>query len=378
MTTASRPPVHATPRADASIPSWCALRSRGDMAAGSVLFHAPSHVFQAPGGGENQLVQTGRHLERLGVRVRPFSPWIDRLEDARLLHLFGMSREGLELARVARARGVRVVLSPICWVEPRAIVALAPGATRAAWDLGKWAVKVAAPRWPSWRRALLSIADAILPNSRAEARQLARLFGADPGRIHVVPNGVATGFADATPGRFRAEYGGDDLVLFVGRIEPRKNVLGLIRAVVALGLPLAIIGEAPPGREEYAATCRRAGAKSVRWLGAIGHDDPLLASAYASARVFALPSWFETPGLAALEAALAGCALVITPFGCTREYFGEWAEYARPDRGPSLRRAIERAWRDGPDARLSAHVGTHFCWTDVARRTAEVYDHVTS
>ena len=48
------------------------------------------------------------------------------------------------------------------------------------------------------------------------------------------------------------------------------------------------------------------GGEAVRWLGASDHDDPLLASAYAAARVFALPSWFETPGLAALEAALAG------------------------------------------------------------------------
>src|SRR3954464_5083379 len=105
--------------------SWSSSRSRGEMEPGSVLFHAPSSAFQAPGGGENQLVQTGRHLEALGIRVRLFSPWTDRLEDARLLHLVGMSREGSELARVARLRGVRVVLSPICWVEPRAIVALA-------------------------------------------------------------------------------------------------------------------------------------------------------------------------------------------------------------------------------------------------------------
>src|SRR4051794_14716868 len=79
--------------------SWLAARSRGEMVPGSVLFHAPSFVFQAPGGGENQLLQTGRYLEALGTRIRLFSPWADRLEDARLLHLFGMSREGLELAR---------------------------------------------------------------------------------------------------------------------------------------------------------------------------------------------------------------------------------------------------------------------------------------
>ena len=66
--------------------------------------------------------------------------------------------------RVARSRGVRVVLSPICWYEPRALAAFAPDAARVAWDLAKWTFKVAAPRWPSWRRALLAIADAILQN----------------------------------------------------------------------------------------------------------------------------------------------------------------------------------------------------------------------
>src|SRR4051794_11793160 len=144
MIAASRLHLPTTRPTAARGPSWCTLRSRGEMAPGSVLFHAPSSVFQAPGGGENQLVQTGRHLEALGIRIRLFSPWTDRLGDARLLHLFGMSREGLELARVARTRGLRVVLSPICWIEPRALAALAPGPSGMAWELAKWAVKLAA------------------------------------------------------------------------------------------------------------------------------------------------------------------------------------------------------------------------------------------
>src|SRR4051812_19834811 len=155
-------------------PPWTVARSQGTMKSDSVLFHAPTSAFQAPGGGENQLVQTGKQLEDLGVTIRLFSPWLDRLEEARLLHLFGMSREGLELARVARARGVRVVLSPICWYEPRAIAFLAPDRTRVAWDLAKYAVKRVAPRWPSWRRSLLNLADVVLPNSVAEAGQLIR------------------------------------------------------------------------------------------------------------------------------------------------------------------------------------------------------------
>lgn len=356
--------------------SWLAARSTGATAPGAIYFHAPSSVFQAPGGGETQLVQTGRQLDEAGLPVRLFNAWTDRLEEARLLHLFGMSREGLELARVARARGVPVVLSPISWVEPRAIAAEAPNAIQGVWRLAKWGLKFAAPRWPTWRRSLLDSADAVLPNSRAEAGQLVRLFGADPGRIHVVPNGVSPRFAAADPTRFRSQVGTADCVLYTGRIEPRKNVHALVAAAKAVGFPLVVIGNTPPGQEAYRRACAQAGGNGVTWLPAVAHDDPTLASAYAAARVFALPSWFETPGLSALEAAVAGCALVITPNGCTREYFGERVAYARPDRPREIRQALRRAWDDGPEPGLASHVRSHFLWSTVAQRTAEVYDRV--
>jgi len=360
----------------APIFAWTAARSQGAMVPGSILYHAPSVVFQAPGGGENQLVQTGRHLDDMGLNIRLFSPWLDRLEDARLLHLFGMSREGLELARVARARQVPIALSPICWFEPRAIAALAPDPVRRAWDLAKWGVKRVAPRVPGWRRTLLKLADVVLPNSEAEATQLTRIFSLDASRIRVVPNGVSSTFAYASPDTFREEYGAGDFVLYAGRIEPRKNVLGLVEAIAALGLKLVVIGSVPPGQEGYADACRRAGDGLVRWMGRMDHDDPRLVSAFAAARVFALPSWFETPGLAALEAALAGCAVVVTPYGCTREYFGDRVEYARPDRPTEIARALIRAWEQGADPRLAAHVGSRFLWSEVAQRTAEVYDQI--
>jgi glycosyltransferase involved in cell wall biosynthesis len=346
------------------------------MARGAVLFHAPAQVFQAPGGGENQLVQTGRYLEALGVPVRPFNPWTDRLGDARLVHLFGMSREGLELARVARAKGVPVALSPVCWYEPRAIVALAGGPIAAARGLMKWAAQRVAPRWPRWRRELLTTAVAVLPNSRAEASQFVRMFDLDPRTVHVVVNGVEPRFSGASPEPWRDRFGDVGFVLYSGRVEPRKNVLGLVRAAGAAGLPLTVIGDVPPGHEGYLRECREAGDGFVRWLPAVSHSDPLLAAAYASARVVALPSWFETPGLAALEGALAGSAVVVTPYGSAPEYFGDLVVYARPDRPGEVRRALERAWRDGPDPRLKPHVEARYLWPEVARQTAGVYDQV--
>lgn len=355
---------------------WLASRSEGPMEPGSVLFHAPSAVFQAPGGGENQLYQTGRHLEERGVPVRLFRSWTDRIDRARLLHLFGMSREGLELARVAGARGVPVVLSPICWFEPRALAALAASPARAALDLAKWAARRLVPSLPGWRRELLARSSAVLPNSSAEARQLAALFGADPGRIHPVPNGVSPRFEAADPALFRDRHGEGDFVLFVGRVEPRKNLLGLIRGLGPLNLPLVVAGEAPPAHRPYRDLCDRAGRGRVRWLGGLDHDDPMLASAYAACRVFALPSWFETPGLAALEAGLAGAPVVITPLGCTREYFADLAQYADPGRPAAIGAAVRAAWTRGRHPELARRIAERYPWSEVARRTAEVYDQV--
>jgi len=357
---------------------WLLDRSTAPMEPGGILWHAPSTVFQAPGGGENQLVQTGAQLEEQGVSIRLFSRWVDRIGQARLVHLFGMSREGLEVARLARSLGVPVILSPICWFEPAALRALAKSPIHSALDLAKCAARRACPQLPSWRRDLLRIADMLLPNSQAEANQLVAMFGTDPRKIHVVPNGVQPGFASADPSLFHQAYGDSEFVLYAGRIEPRKNVLGLIESLRGSGLPLVVLGESPPGHEAYLAVCRQAGQGFVCWLGRVEHDNPLLASAYSAARVFALPSWFETPGLAALEAGLAGTAVVITPFGCTHEYFGARVLYARPDRPKSIRRAIESAWEDGPNPELAQHVAEHFPWSKVARITAEVYEHITA
>jgi glycosyltransferase involved in cell wall biosynthesis len=285
-----------------------------------------------------------------------------------------MSREGLELARIARGVGVPVVLSPICWYEPRALAALEEHPVRKLASLAAWGVRRIAHWVPSWRRELLHLANFVLPNSRSEAAQMVRLFGVDPERIRVVPNGVLHSAGSAGPEVFRRSWPVEPFVLSVGRIEPRKNTLGLIRAVRPLGLPLVVIGEGRPGHRRYEDDCRRAGGDSVVWLGQLDHHDPLLASSYAAARVFAMPSWFETPGLAALEAALAGCSIVITPFGSTREYFGDLVEYARPDRIGEIRRAVAKCMDDGPEPRLARLIANRYLWPTVAQITAEVYE----
>ena len=68
--------------------------------------------------------------------------------------------------------------------------------------------------------------------------------------------------------------------------------------------------------------------------------------------------------------------MVITPYGWTREYFGDLVEYARPDRIAEIARAVAKCWDDGPDPRLARLIANHYLWPTVAQITAEVYDQV--
>ena len=59
-------------KAAISIDSWLATcGGGGPYRPGTVILHAPSFAFQAPGGGENQLIQTGMHLRRDGSAGKP-------------------------------------------------------------------------------------------------------------------------------------------------------------------------------------------------------------------------------------------------------------------------------------------------------------------
>jgi hypothetical protein len=98
-----------------------------------------------------------------------------------------------------------------------------------------------------------------------------------------------------------------------------------------------------------------------------------LASAYAAAKVHALPGWFETPGLSTLEAAAAGCNVVSTDRGLAREYLGEMAWYCDPRSLESIRAAVVAAYEGPRSQALREHVRERYGWKTAAERTLEGY-----
>jgi len=327
----------------------------------------------APGGGEVQQVETGKALQKLGVDVRPWNGHFDATDDCDVLHLFGSRPEFVPIVAEARRRGIRTALSTIAWFDWRNPWREPGSLVRRSMNGLRYALRAVCPKIPSWRQRLYQSADVLLPNSQAEAEQLRRLFQVCTTRIRVVPNGVCERLATATPELFRSRYGLSDFVLCCGRLEPRKNQLSLIRALRSSRRPLVLLGAVVPGHEAYYAACRAAADERVHFLGSLPAGDPLVASAYAAAACLALVSWYETPGLAALEAAAAGVPIVVPQCEATREYFGRHAEYVPPYDLRRIREAVESSIARGRRSELAELVQRNYTWHHAAAVTREAY-----
>jgi glycosyltransferase involved in cell wall biosynthesis len=341
-----------------------------------VLLAGRLTAMAAPGGGETQLLAMARSLPQAGVEAELWRPWEHSLADFNCLHLLGSDPAHLDVVLAARRAKLPVVLSTIAWFDP-ANVWREP---RPLWyqlaATGKFLARSAWPQMPGWRRRLYQSADLLLPNSQAEADQLVRYFGVERRRIHIVPNGADERFAEASPAAFSRLVGGRRFVLYAGRIEPRKNQLGFLRAMRNTDVPVVVLGDVVPGYEAYRDACRRVASENVRFIDSLRHDDPLLASAYAACGCLVLASWFETPGLVALEAGMQGAPLVLPARGCAREYFGQWADYVEPNDLRGIRRAVLAAVERPRSPELAELVRSHYTWKAAANATREAYDKV--
>ena len=175
---------------------------------------------------------------------------------------------------------------------------------------------------------------------------------------------------------FRRETGLSDFILCVGRIEPRKNQLMLLKALEDSDLTLVFAGSDFTYDPRYDEACRvfRRKGRSI-FLGKLSPE--MLASAYGACRVHALPSWFELPGLVTIEAARYGANLVTSDFGTQRDYLGNYAFYCRPDDEDSINNAVLAAYYSPLRMGLKEHAAK-FTWENAAERCFQIYLQVLS
>ena len=343
-----------------------------------VAFFVYPSAFQNKGGGEIVLEKTEEYLKKEGIEVVRFNTWDDKIEDFDILHVFGSVKECLPFMRVAKDRKTKIVLESIFWSDYRRAFHEEGSVIEKAEKILRHTVKRVLPFFPSGRKKMFEIADIIFPNSLNEAKQISRLFAISMDKMFVIPNGVDISFSQADPENFVNKYSLKDFVLSVGRIEPRKNQLNLIRAMKEVDRDLVLVGDTVSGYEWYRQLCEQEATSRVHFLNGFEHGSDMLLSAYAAADTFVLPGWFETPGLAALEAALAGAKVVATNGGSTKEYFKDYVFYFDPKNVLDLRRKIEDCSNIEKSQKLREYISETYLWEKVAKKTIEGYKVVLS
>ena len=294
------------------------------------------------------------------------------------------------------------------WVLPMELVARKP------WPNLLHSVDHVAPAWRAWRSVITlhdlafllypethtaasrmyyaatgesaRRAERVIAVSQRTASDAIRLLGIDPVRIRVVPEAAAPSFAprprvalqtlaerlDFDPNR--------PYVLFVGTLEPRKNVPLLLDAFGELrdniDAQLLLVGaRAWLDEPIFAAHARSGVGAAARFLGPLAEDD--LAVLYSHAGVFVLPSQYEGFGLPVLEAMACGAPVVSSNAGPLPEVAGDAALLLKPDDPAAWASAMAEVLSDARLADALRQKGfaraAAFSWDRAALATRDVY-----
>jgi len=195
----------------------------------------------------------------------------------------------------------------------------------------------------------LARADVIVAVSNHTADDIEALFGVSASRIDVVPHGVSHQFRpmsseDLAAARARLKLP-ERFILFVGTIEPRKNLATLLEAWAMLRdrPDLVVVGAWGWLYEPIKERMGRMGA-GLRHIE--GLDPAELPAVYNLARVLAHPAWYEGFGFPPLEAMASGTPVVVSDRSSLPELVGDAGLVVPADNPEAWRKALEKVIGD--------------------------------
>ncbi len=231
---------------------------------------------------------------------------------------------------------------------------------------------------------ILKRADGLIAVSEATRADAIRILKLPPQRIRVIHHGVAGQFFDVTEedaAAVRARLGlARPYVLFVGTIEPRKNVGMLLNAYAALPASLRaefdLVLAGPPGWGQQETMARlRAASGGIRYLGYVAEHD--LPGLFAGATAFAYASLYEGFGFPVVQAMAAGTPVITSCISALPEVAGGAAILVDPQSEAALREALEQLLTSPStrDRLVRAGRGNaqRFSWPECARKSLRFF-----
>jgi glycosyltransferase involved in cell wall biosynthesis len=238
--------------------------------------------------------------------------------------------------------------------------------------------------YPSLVRSHAHQADRILVPSRFTAGEVERLLDVPSDRITICSPG-APDWAPRAPGAPGASTPDNGYILFLGTLEPRKNVGTLLDAYERLlarpGLPmlpeLVLAGRATDAAADWLERLRRPPlAGRVRHIGYVDPADRQ--RVYEGAFLLVQPSYEEGFGIPVLEAMTLGVPVVAANRGALPEVAGDAALLVDPHDAEAMAAAIARLIQEPPLAAANAARGIErsrlFQWSSSAERALEGYE----
>ncbi len=208
----------------------------------------------------------------------------------------------------------------------------------------------------------------ILTVSEFSKREIQEILGVAPGKIEVVSNAVSSGIKCQDTKR-------ENMVLTVSSLDPRKNLIRLVRAFEGIeGYKLVIAGAS-------SRVFRETGLKESENIELLGHvRDDQLSKLYSTAMVFVYPSIYEGFGIPPLEAMKCGCPVIVSDIPPHREVCGDAAFYVDPFSVESIREGILKVLRDRDLREKLVKKGServkNFSWQKSAWKISKIIDHI--
>jgi glycosyltransferase involved in cell wall biosynthesis len=217
---------------------------------------------------------------------------------------------------------------------------------------------------------------AVITVSHFSKDRIVRLTGVEPERVHVILNGVDRRFRPVDPKivkQVRSDFNLDrPYILFVGSLEPRKNLRTLFEGWRLGGFDGATMAVVGASGHLFPRLQFDSIPKGVRLLGCV--EDDVLPVLYSGAVGFVYPSIYEGFGLPPLEAMACGCPVAVSDIPAHREVCGETAMYFDPFNPEDISTKLEWLLRLDRATRaslveLGMHRAARYSWEGAASDT---------
>lgn len=215
-----------------------------------------------------------------------------------------------------------------------------------------------------WKfRKAANSADKIIAISEQTKRDIIQFLKVDEDKIDVVYQGCHASFKEKQSQEILTQIKEkfnlpERFILNVGTIEPRKNLLNVVKSLKDSKIPLVVVGAKKPKYFKLIEKEIKNGKVEVQFLSGVSMEE--LAGIYRLADIFIYPSFFEGFGIPVIEALFSETVVITSNVSCLPEAGGPDSVYVNPESVEDIKAKILFLWDNESERKRRAEKGLQF------------------